>query len=490
MITDINQACDLVIFGTKGDLARRKLLPSLYKLETYKKIHKDTRIIGAGRANWNTQDYIKIVKTSIKTFLNEEINELFWQKFSSRLYFCNIDVHELSHFLKLKKVLHGTKNIIIYYCAVPPSAFNAIFSGLGNTNLNAIPARIILEKPLGVCLETSKKINDQISKYFLESQIFRIDHYLGKESILNLFALRFSNSFLFHNWNNKIIDHIQITISEEIGIEGRWNYFDAMGQMRDMVQNHLLQILTIVAMKQPKNNTAESIRHEKVNVLRSLNPINISNIDTKTARGQYSSGKIKGKKVVSYIEECGANKKSTTETFVCIRADINNDQWFGVPFYLRTGKRLAHKYSEIVIFFKKMPINLFNHSNLELSPNKLIIRLEPNENIKIDFLKKAPGLDKGYKLDNFQMKYNCFHKKNVTNFSAYERLLLDSMRGEQSLFVCRDEVEEAWKWVDPVINAWKETNGSIPELYESGTWGPKKSDLIIVRDGYFWHKYE
>ncbi|QIQ41908.1 MAG: glucose-6-phosphate dehydrogenase [Buchnera aphidicola (Microlophium carnosum)] len=490
MIIETNQACDLVIFGAKGDLTKRKLLPALYKLEKSKKIHQHTRIIAAGRANWSTEDYTKIVTTEIKNFLNEEIDNFIWKKLSSRISFCNIDVYEPLHFFRLKKILHQKKNIIMYYCAVPPNTLNSIFTGLGNANLNLIPSRIVLEKPLGICLETSKKINNQIAKYFLESQIFRIDHYLGKEPILNLLALRFANSFFFHNWNNKTIDHVQITVSEEVGIEGRWNYFDVMGQTRDMVQNHLLQILTILTMDQPKNITSESIRDEKVKILRSLNPINVHNINQKTVRGQYCSGFIKGKKVLSYSEENGANKDSQTETFIAMKVDLDIKKWSGVPFYLRTGKRLAQKYSEIVVFFKKIPKNLFKSSTTELLQNKLIIRLEPNANIKFDFMNKIPGLEQEYKLESSQLKSSDFHQKYSKNLiDAYERLLFESMRGVQSLFVCRDEVEEAWKWIDPIIDGWKHSKNNRPQLYKSGTWGPKNSDLLLAHDNRYWYKF-
>ncbi|QCO70878.1 glucose-6-phosphate dehydrogenase [Buchnera aphidicola] len=490
MIIETNQACDLVIFGAKGDLTKRKLLPALYKLEKSKKIHEHTRIIATGRADWNTQKYIKIVQKEITHFLNEEINNFVWKKLSSRIFFCNIDVYKSSDFFRLKDILNEKKNIIIYYCAVPPNTLDSIFIGLGNANLNLISSRIVLEKPLGICLKTSKKINNQLSKYFLESQIFRIDHYLGKESILNLLALRFANSFFSCNWNNKTIDHIQITVSEEVGIEDRWNYFDTMGQMRDMVQNHLLQILTILTMDEPKDITSESIRHEKVKILRALNPIDISNINKNTVRGQYCSGFIKGKKVPSYSEENGANKNSQTETFIAIKVNLNNNKWSGVPFYLRTGKRLAHKYSEIVVFFKKNPINLFKSSKLELLQNKLIIRLEPNTNIKFDFIHKIPGLEQEYKLENSQMKSNDFYQKYSQNvIDAYERLLFESMRGIQSLFVCRDEVEEAWKWIDPIIEGWENTKNNPPQLYMSGTWGPKNSDLLLAHDNRYWHEF-
>ncbi|AEO08116.1 glucose-6-phosphate dehydrogenase [Buchnera aphidicola] len=491
MITEQNQACDLVIFGAKGDLTKRKLLPALYKLEKSKKLHENMRIIATGRANWSTEDYINIKKTEIKNFLKETIQENIWKKFSARIIFCNIDVNEILHFSRLKKILEQKNNIIIYYCAIPPETLHAIFSGLGNTNLNFPSSRIILEKPLGICLKTSQKINNQISKYFSEKQIFRIDHYLGKESILNLFALRFANSLLFHDWNNKTIDHIQITVSEEVGIEDRWNYFDKIGQTRDMVQNHLLQILTIITMDQPKNIQSDTIRNEKVKILRTLNPINTDNINKYTVRGQYSSGLIKNKKVSSYLEENGANTNSKTETFVAMKIYLNHEKWSGVPFYLRTGKRLAHKYSEIVIVFKKNPIHLFNYSNTELLSNKLIIRLEPNANIQYDILNKMPSLKNKYKLEILQLKSNNnINQSNSKNIiDAYERLLLESMRGIQSLFVSRDEVEASWQWIDPIIDGWKHEKNNSLQLYEAGSWGPKSANMLLYYDHHDWYEF-
>ncbi|WP_425619517.1 glucose-6-phosphate dehydrogenase [Buchnera aphidicola] len=491
MTTEKNQACDLVIFGAKGDLTKRKLLPALYKLEKLRKLHKSTRIIATGRANWNTEDYIKIIKKSIKTFLKEDIQDHIWTQFSSRIFFHNINVYEMLHFEKLKKILVKQNNIIIYYCATPPETLNAIFLGLGNTHLNFPSSRIILEKPLGVSLKTSQIINNQISKYFSEKQIFRIDHYLGKESILNLFSLRFANSLLFHTWNNTIIDHIQITVSEEVGIEDRWNYFDKIGQTRDMVQNHLLQLLTIITMDQPKNIQSENIRNEKVKILRSLNPINLDNINQFTVRGQYSSGVIREKKVPSYLKENGANKYSQTETFVAMQINLNHEKWLGVPFYLRTGKRLAHKYSEIVIVFKKNPINLFIDSNIELLSNKLIIRLEPNANIQYDILNKTPSLQNKYKLEILTLKSNNINQENSKNLiDAYERLLLESMRGIQALFVSRDEVEESWKWIDSILDGWKNIKNDNLQLYKAGSWGPKNANILLSYNNHTWHKFQ
>lgn len=490
MIKEKNPACDLVIFGAKGDLTKRKLLPALYKLEKSQKIHENTRIIATGRANWSTEDYITTIKTTIKQFLNENIQDIIWNKFSSRIIFCNINVYEILHFIRLKKILEQKNNTIIYYCAIPPETLNAIFIGLGHASLNFPSSRIILEKPLGICLKTSQEINNQLAKYFLEKQIFRIDHYLGKDAILNLFALRFANSLLFYNWNNKTIDHVQITVAEEVGIENRWNYFNKIGQTRDMVQNHLLQILTIITMDQPQNITSETIRHKKVEILRTLKSINLENIHKKTVRGQYCSGFIKGIKVPSYLEENGANQHSQTETFVAITINLNHEKWFGVPFYLRTGKRLAHKYSEIVIFFKKSPIQLFQHANTELLSHKLIIRLEPQPNIQFDFFNKIPSLKSQYDLDIIRLKSHSINTNNSKYFiDAYERLLLESMRGIQSLFVSRDEVEEAWKWIDPIIDGWKHTEKNHLQLYKSGSWGPKNANIILANNNHSWHEF-
>ncbi|QTM69192.1 glucose-6-phosphate dehydrogenase, partial [Buchnera aphidicola (Hormaphis cornu)] len=317
--------------------------------------------------------------------------------------------------------------------------------------------------------------------------IFRIDHYLGKETVLNLLSLRFSNSIFSKNWNNQTIDHIQITVAEEVGIEGRWGYFDQTGQMKDMVQNHLLQLLTIIAMDQPSNFHSDSIRDEKVKILKSLQIIKENEINKKTVIGQYTSGKLHGKIVPSYLNEEGANKQSNTETFVALRVDIDNIRWKGVPFYLRTGKRMPYKCSEIVIVFKKISINLFSNQVESLPQNKLIISLEPNEGISIQILNKIPSLQLNQKLKNTNLRFSYSQDPDFNYLpNAYERLLLECMLGIQSLFVRRDEVEEAWKWIDSVIDLWRK-NTKIPELYPSGTWGPLLSTNMINIDGRMWN---
>ncbi|CAL4321614.1 Glucose-6-phosphate 1-dehydrogenase [Buchnera aphidicola (Chaitophorus sp. 3695)] len=482
-------AYDLIIFGAKGDLSKRKLLPALYQLEKSFKLHINTRIIGVGRANWDKENYRKIVKDCIMKFSNEKINKKIWNKFSKKLLFCNIDVNDTSSFIKLQKIINQDRKILINYFALPQHTFKSLCKGLKKFQLNLKKDRVILEKPLGNSLQTSKKINIQINKVFKEKRIFRIDHYLGKETILNLLALKFSNSILFTNWSNKTIDHVQITVSEEVGIEGRLSYFEQTGQMRDMVQNHLLQILSILAMSPPINLKANNIRNEKLKILKSLRTIDEKNINKNTIRGQYQSGKINNIKVPSYLKEIGKKNYSNTETFVAIKVNIDNWKWYGVPFYLRTGKRLPKKYSEIVIYFKPLNMNLFCQSSKKFPLNKIVIRLQPNEGIDIFIMNKIPGLDSNYTLKETKLNFDYKHSfKNLRIYDAYERLLLDSSLGIQSLFVRRDEIEESWKWIDSIIHAWKNKKSKL-EFYKAGTWGPQSSNDLLKRDGKYWNIY-
>lgn len=488
-ITSTAQACDLVIFGAKGDLARRKLLPSLYQLEKAGHIHPETRIIGVGRAEWDAEAYREVVREALDTFLKERLDEALWQRLSARLDFCNLDVNDTDHFQRLAKMVDPQQRVTLNYFAMPPSTFGAICQGLGHAGMNRQPSRIVMEKPLGTDLASSRAINDQVAHYFDENQVYRIDHYLGKETVLNLLALRFANALFANNWDNSMIDHVQITVAEEVGIEGRWGYFDQAGQMRDMVQNHLLQILTMIAMDPPADLSTDRIRDEKVKVLRSLRRIDHSNVRETTVRGQYTAGFVQGKKVPGYLEEEGANKSSNTETFIAIRADIDNWRWAGVPFYLRTGKRLPNKCSEVVVYFKNPPLNLFSDSYQALPQNKLTIRLQPDEGVQIDILNKVPGLEHKHRLQTTKLDLSfsdTFHQEHLAD--AYERLLLEAMRGIQALFVRRDEVEEAWKWVDSIMTAWADDNDA-PKPYQAGTLGPVSSVALITRDGRCWNEF-
>lgn len=489
-VNNAAQACDLIIFGTKGDLARRKLLPSLYQLEKAGYLHPDTRIIGVGRAKWSQSDYIEFVQKAFTEFLKEDLDAALWEKLSARLDFCNLDVNQTESFDLLAEMLKQDGQPAIHYFAMPPNTFGSVCQGLAHAGLNKQPNRVVMEKPLGTDLASSQEINNEVAKYFDETQVYRIDHYLGKETVLNLLALRFANSLFINNWDNRTIDHVQITVAEEVGIEGRWGYFDQAGQMRDMVQNHLLQILTMVAMSPPADLTSDRIRDEKVKVLRSLRRIDHTNVREKAVRGQYTAGFVQGNKVPGYLEEEGANKQSSTETFVALRVDIDDWRWAGVPFYLRTGKRLPAKCSEIVVYFKKPALNIFSESYQELPQNKLTIRLQPDEGIDIEIMNKAPGLDHKHRLQTTKLDLSFSETFNQTHLAdAYERLLLEAMRGIQALFVRRDEVEEAWKFVDSIMDAWAMDNES-PKPYQAGTWGPIASVAMITRDGRSWNEFE
>ena len=397
-----------------------------------------------------------------------------------------LDFKETSSFNKLFKTLKGANDTRVYYFSTAPAIFGDICDGLYAANLITDKDRVVMEKPIGHCLESSKVINDQVSRFFKEEQIYRIDHYLGKETVLNLLVLRFANSLFTTNWDRNSIDHVQITVAESVGIEGRWGFYDDAGQMRDMIQNHLLQVLSLLAMEPPADLSADSIRLEKLKAIKALVPIDRMNIKDKTVRGQYADGYLNGSPVPGYLNEEGAKENSNTETFVAIKAEIDNWRWAGVPFYLRTGKRMPAKHSEIVVHFKEQPHNIFKESYSELPANKLTIRLQPDEGVELQMMNKIPGiasqmLIQENKLDlSFSDTY-----ENQRVVDAYERLMLEVINGNQSLFVSRDEVEAAWTWADSIIEAWKETN-EPPKPYPAGSWGPVSSIALIARDDRQW----
>ena len=480
---------DFVLFGTLGDLARRKLLPSLYQLEKANLLNEGTTIIGVARNEMTLAEYTEEVKVNITKFLGEPFCKETWKRFEQRLDYVQIDMKKTKDYSQLCEHVDESRTMVCYF-ATPPSLYGDICRGMKAANVIDASVRVVLEKPIGHDLASSKVINEQVAEFFTEKQIYRIDHYLGKETVLNLIALRFANSIFATNWDHNCIDHVQISVAESVGIEGRWGYFDDAGQMRDMVQNHLLQILTLVAMEPPTTLDADSIRDEKLKVLKALRPINSANVAEKTVRGQYISGFVRGEEVPGYLEEPDANQKSTTETFVAIKAEIDNWRWAGVPFYLRTGKRLPNKTSEVVIYFKRQPHNLFSGSFNTLPQNKLVIRLQPDEGVEITVMNKVPGLTSTGSMDLQKSKLNLsfseeFESKRIAD--AYEKLLLEVMIGNQALFVRRDEIEQAWHWVDSIRSAWDASN-EPPASYQAGTWGPVSSIALLAREERSWYE--
>ncbi|NRB25105.1 glucose-6-phosphate dehydrogenase [Shewanella sp.] len=480
------KACDFVLFGTKGDLARRKLLPSLYQLDKAGLLNVDTKVIGVAKDAFTREEFKQLVDKALNVFVKEDLCEETVERFLQRCHYIGTNFTESEGYQPFHDILEPEKRVMVSYFATPPAIFGDICRCLNEQNLIYPDTRVVLEKPIGYDLESSKIINDNVSAFFNENQIYRIDHYLGKETVQNLIALRFANSLFASKWDNRTIDHVQITVAEEVGIEGRWGYFDKAGQMRDMIQNHLLQVLTLVAMDPPLDLDADSIRDEKVKVLKSLRPINSDNIYENTVRGQYSSGFLQGSPVPGYLEEEGANTQSNAETFVALRIDIDNWRWAGVPFYLRSGKRMPAKSSEIVVYFKNPPHNLYRSSYRTLPPNKLTIRLQPHEGVEIQMMNKVPGLEQKQRLQTTKLDLSfseTFKSERIAD--AYERLLLEAMLGNQALFVRRDEVEQAWTWVDGIIQAWEESNEK-PKAYPAGSWGPVASVALIAKDGRSW----
>ena len=483
---DCQTASEIVIFGALGDLSRRKLLPALYQLEVCGLINKDSRIVGAARADHSLEDFKDIVLNTLNEFVKESIDQEILLRFTNRLVYQQLDFKDKTSFQKLSDSLVGGNATRVYYFSTAPTIYGYICKGLDYANLITDNDRVVMEKPIGHSLESSIEINNQVSDYFKENQTYRIDHYLGKETVLNLLVLRFANSLFTNNWDRNSIDHVQITVAESVGIEGRWGFYDDAGQMRDMVQNHLLQILSLLAMEPPADLSAESVRAEKLKVVKALTSINKENIKDKAVRGQYSDGFLDGSPVPGYLNEDGANEASKTETFVAIKAEIDNWRWTGVPFYLRTGKRMPKKHSEIVVHFKQQPHNIFKDSYTDLPANKLTIRLQPDEGVELQMMNKIPGIASQMHIQENKLDLSfseTYQDERVVD--AYERLMLEVLNGNQSLFVSRDEVEAAWIWADSIINAWKESN-EPPKPYAAGSWGPVSSISLIARDDRQW----
>jgi glucose-6-phosphate 1-dehydrogenase len=478
---------DFIIFGGTGDLAERKLLPALYQRQIAGQFSEPTRIIGASRSALSDKDYRAFARQAICAHVAEtEIDGEALESFLDRLSYVSVNAESGEGFGELKAEIGNSERIRIYYLAVAPSLFGQIAEHLRQHGLVVPHARIVVEKPIGRDLATARALNDQIGAVFAEHQIFRIDHYLGKETVQNLMALRFANALYEPLWNSAHVDHVQITVAETIGLEDRISYYDRAGALRDMVQNHLLQLLCLVAMEAPSALDADAVRDEKLKVLRALKRITGAEAAKLTVRGQYRAGASSGGGAVKgYVEELG--RPSSTETFVGIKAEIANWRWAGIPFYLRTGKRLAARVSEIVIEFKPIPHSIFGPSAGHVFPNQLVIRLQPDEGVKQWIMIKDPGPG-GMRLRHVPLDMTFAESFGVRNPDAYERLIMDVVRGNQTLFMRRDEVEAAWAWIDPIQEAWAAGDGRDVQGYTAGTWGPSASIALIERDGRTWHE--
>lgn len=478
--------CTLAIFGALGDLALRKLFPALYQLDREGLLHEDTRIMALARDQGDGVKQLEHIEERLRHYVPKaDWDETVWTRMRGRLGYRAIDFRNREDYTGLAEDVGETSPLIAYF-ATPALVYSAICENLAAVGL-CERTRVVMEKPIGYDLESSKVVNDAVARFFPEDRVYRIDHYLGKETVQNLIALRFANSLFETQWNQNYISHVEITVAEKVGIEGRWGYFDQAGQLRDMVQNHLLQLLCLTAMDPPADLSADSIRDEKVKVLKALEPITADQLASRVVLGQYTSGYSDGKSVPGYLEEPNSNTESRTETFVAIRADIRNWRWSGVPFYLRTGKRMPQKLSQIVIHFKEPPHYIFAPEQRSLISNRLIIRIQPDEGISLQVMSKDQGLRKGMQLRSGPLQLNFSETfKHLRTPDAYERLLLEVMQGNQSLFVRKDEIEAAWKWCDQLMDGWSKM-GDSPKSYAAGSWGPLTSIALIARDGRSWY---
>ncbi|WP_353217582.1 glucose-6-phosphate dehydrogenase [Sandarakinorhabdus sp.] len=479
----IGQSKTLLLFGATGDLAKRMLLPSLYALHADQLIAPDLRIVGTARSHHDDAAFRAMAGEALAKFLPDgRKDDAAIAAFLQRLSYQPLDASQLDGFAALAEKLGDVSGGMSIFLSTAPTLFEQTIAGLQSAGLTGNSVRIGLEKPLGHDLASSCAINDAVARAFPEERTFRIDHYLGKETVQNLLALRFANMMFEPLWNAQGIDNIQITVSETVGLEGRHGFYDDTGALRDMLQNHMLQLLALTAMEPPAELDARSIRDEKLKVLRSLRPV----APNESVRGQYGPGAVGGVAVGSYADDLG--KPSDTETYVAIKAHVDNWRWRGVPFYLRTGKRLAERRSEIVVQFKAVPHNIFAPRGGTLAANRLVIRLQPAEYVRLLVMAKEPGLDRGGMVLRevpLDLSLTDAFAKTQRRI-AYERLLLDLVDGDPTLFVRRDEVEAQWRWVDAVRAGW--ADGKVaPRPYGSGSWGPNAAIALAERDGVSWH---
>jgi glucose-6-phosphate 1-dehydrogenase len=490
--------CTMVIFGASGDLTRRKLIPALYNLALERLLPAGFSVVGFARQDMTSEIFRARMREAVNEFSRRgPIDDAVWSSFAEGLTYVRGDFTDASAYRNLAQHLgviddsRGTLSNRLYYLSTPPDSYDTIIENIGNQGLNFGPPgswqRIIVEKPFGHDLDSAMELNVAVNRVFDEREVYRIDHYLGKETVQNIIAFRFANGIFEPLWNRQYVDHVQITVAESIGIESRGGYYDQTGALRDMVQNHLMQLLTLVAMEPPVELTADPVRDEKVKVLRAVRPIKPDLVRRFTVRGQYAAGFESGDPVAGYREEERVDAASLTETFVALKLFIDNWRWAGVPFYLRTGKRLPRRASEIAIQFKRAPHLLFSGNSAEMmEPNVLSLDIQPDEGIALKFAVKVPGPMMHLRSVNMGFQYGTSF--NVQSPDAYERLLLDAMLGDSTLFTRRDEVEAAWDIVTQILNGWSQMSVESLPAYEAGTWGPVEADAFLKMEGRQWRE--
>jgi len=491
--------CVMVIFGASGDLTRRKLIPALYNLAQYQLLSREFAVLGVARRPLSTEDFRKSVSEDIKKFATGSVDADLWEWFVRRMHYLPGDVNDSNLYTRLKETLqkidkdHSTHGNYFYYLATTPDFFGPVVDQLAAAGLmnedNQHWRRVIIEKPFGHDLDSAKTLNKQLLRVADERQIYRIDHYLGKETVHNILAFRFANGIFEPIWNRRYIDHVQISVAETVGVEKRGGYYDQAGALRDMVPNHIMQLISLTAMEPPVSFGANAVRDEQAKILHAIQPLSSEDVLIKTVRGQYGEGVMNGQQVPAYRSEEGVPPDSRTETFVAMKLMIDNWRWADVPFYLRTGKRLPVRNTHIVIQFRRAPFVLFRDTPVEhLMPNQLVLHIQPEEGISLRFAAKAPGPI--MRLGDVEMNFEYADYFGTQSSTGYERLLHDCMIGDATLFQRADMVEAGWCVVSPALDVWRALPPRNFPNYASGAWGPKEAEDLLERDGRHWRNFE